>query len=226
MQLVSTSLQGKAYMLEWLSDNKEWIAPATSIGTLLVWVFYAQLLYSGYSRQTRPRLLINKGVGEDGLDSPCMICNMSQEAIYIYFIMVYLENSENPLLVPVTDCEERSLSDESSSLFSRTRQGPLGSGRCLELVSFRIILERAAHEAGIELERGRPVDPGVELGSVEFHVVCIYGSDDYPFGAVRKFNLELNDTETPSITPATIDTQRKTSWWYKRKIRRWLQLYG
>lgn len=82
-------------MPEWLSDNKEWIAPATSIGTLLVWVFYAQLLYSGYSRQTRPRLLINKGVGE----------------------------------------------------------------------------------AGIELEEGRPVDPDVEVGAVEFHVVCIYGSN-------------------------------------------------
>lgn len=213
-------------MLEWLSANKEWIAPATSIGTLLVWVFYAQLLYSGYSRQTRPRLLINRGVGEEGLDSPCLICNMSQEAIYIYFILVYLENSEHSVLVPVTDCEEKALSDDSNPLGSRTRQGPLEPGKCLELLSFRIILERAASQAGIELEEGRPVDPDVEIGAVEFHVVCIYGSDDYPFGAVRKFNLNFDDEEAPSITPATIDTQRKTSWRYKRKIRRWLQFYG
>lgn len=213
-------------MLGWLSDNKEWIAPATSIGTLLVWVFYAQLLYSGYSRQTRPRLLINKGVGEEGLDSPCLICNMSQEAIYVYFILVYLENSEEPVLVPVTDCEEKAISDESGPLGSRTRQGPLKPGNCLELLSFRIILERAAAHAGIELENGRPVDPDVELGAMEFHVVCIYGSDDYPFGAVRKFNLKLDDAESPSVVPATIDTQRQTSWRYKRRIRRWLQLHG
>lgn len=213
-------------MLGWLSENKEWIAPATSIGTLLVWVFYAQLLYSGYSRQTRPRLLINKGVGEEGLDSPCLICNMSQEAIYIYFILVHLENSESPVLVPVTDCEERAISDGTTPLGSRTRQGPLEPGKCLELLSFRIILERAADQAGIELEDGRPVDPDVEIGALEFHVVCIYGSDDYPFGAVRKFNLNLNDAEAASITPDTIDTQRKTSWRYKRKIRRWLQHQG
>ncbi len=215
-------------MLEWLSNNKEWIAPATSIGTLLVWVFYAQLLYSGYSRQTRPRLLINKGVGEEGLDSPCLICNMSQEAIYLYFILVYLENSQHPVLVPVTDCEEKAISADSESLVSKTRQGPLEPGKCLELLSFRIILERAAREAGIELEEGRPVDPDVEIGAMEFHVICIYGSDDYPFGAVRKFNLKFGDAGAgaTSITPATMDTQRKTSWLYKRKIRRWLQLHG
>ncbi|HEY9119644.1 MAG TPA: hypothetical protein VIN33_07785 [Marinobacter sp.] len=213
-------------MLEWLSANKEWIAPATSIGTLLVWLFYAQLLYSGYSRQTRPRLLINKGVGDEGLDSPCLICNMSQEAIFIYFILVYLENSEDPVLVPVTDCEDRETTDESTPLGSRTRQGPLQSGKCLELLSFRIILERAAAHAGIELRNGRPVDPDIELGAMEFHVVCIYGSDDSPFGAVRKFNLRLDDPERPSVTPATVDTQRKTSWRYKRKIQRWLQNDG
>ena len=55
-------------MLEWLSNNSNWITPATSIGTLLVWIFYAQLLYNGYSRQTRPRLLINRGVSDEGLD--------------------------------------------------------------------------------------------------------------------------------------------------------------
>ena len=213
-------------MLEWLSSNKEWIAPATSIGTLLVWLFYAQLLYSGYSRQTRPRILINKGVGEEGLDSPCLICNMSQEAIFIYFILVYLDNSKDPVLVPVTDCEEKAMNDDSSPLGSRTRQGPLESGKCLELLSFRIILERAAAHAGIELENGRPVDPKVELGSIEFHVVCIYGSDDYPFGAVRKFNLEFDDEKTPTVVAATIDTQRRTSWRYKRKIRYWLQQNG
>lgn len=213
-------------MVEWLSNNREWIAAATSIGTLFVWVFYAQLLYSGYSRQIRPRLLINKGVGDEGLDSPCLICNMSQEAIYLYFILVYLENSENPVLVPVTDCEKEAVSEGSNPLGSRTRQGPLESGQCLELLSFRVILERAARQAGIELKDGRPVHAGVEVGAMEFHVVCIYGSDDYPFGAVRKFNLKEDEAGGTSITPATIDTQRRTSWRYKRKIRRWLELYG
>lgn len=213
-------------MLEWLSDNKEWITPATSIGTMLVWVFYAQLLYNGYSRQTRPRLLINRGVSDEGLDSPCLICNMSREAIYVYFILVFLDNSEEPVLVPVTDCEEEARRDDPSPLGSRTRQGPLDPGKCIELLSFRIILERAARQAGIELDKGKPVDPEIEIWALEFHVVCIYGSDDTPFGAVRRFNLKTNGAGPPLPEPATIDTQRKTSWRYKRRIRQWLKLHG
>ncbi len=213
-------------MLEWLSNNSNWITPATSIGTLLVWIFYAQLLYNGYSRQTRPRLLINRGVSDEGLDSPCLICNMSREAIYIYFILVFLENSKKSVLVPVTDCEEGAIGDSSSSIASRTRQGPLESGKFLELLSFRIILERAASRAGIELKEGVPVDPNVEISALEFHVVCIYGSDDKPFGAVRRFNLKTNDAGTPLLEPDTIDTRRKTSWRYKRRIRQWLKAHG
>jgi len=213
-------------MLEWLSDNKDWIAPATSIGTLMVWVFYAQLLYNGYSRQTRPRLLINRGVNDEGLDSPCLICNMSREAIYIYFILVFLDNSKEPVLVSVTDCEEGAIGERSNSLGSRTRQGPLEPGKSLELLSFRIILERAAHQAGIELNEGKPVGPDVEVRGLEFHVVCIYGSDDKPFGAVRRFNLKENGAGEPLLEPDTIDTRRETSWRYKRRIRQWLKTHG
>jgi len=49
-------------MLQWLSEKKDWITTLTNIGTLLAWVFYVQLLYSGHRRQRRPRVLTNKGV--------------------------------------------------------------------------------------------------------------------------------------------------------------------
>jgi hypothetical protein len=209
-------------MVEWLSSNQEWIQPATSIGTLLVWLFYAQLLFGSYSRQRRPRLLINRGVSEERLDSPCLICNMSEEPIYIYFILVCMESSEENVLVPVTDTEESVRGEDTTPLGTRTRQGPLAPGRCLELTSFRAILERAAQKAGIELKDGKPTDSEVELKSLEFHVVCIYGSDDKPFGSCRKFSLETDDDGGYSLTPATLDTIRRTSWRYKRRIRRWL----
>lgn len=212
-------------MVEWLTDNKEWIEPATSIGTLLVWLFYAQLLFSSFSRQRRPRLLINRGVSEEGLDSPCLICNMSEEAIYIYFILVYLENSRKDVLVPITDCEDSVRGEDSTPLASRTRQGPLESGGCLELLSYRLILERSAQKAGIELKDSKPVDPEIEIKALEFHVVCIYGSDDKPFGACRKFNLKQDDNGVHYLVPDTIDTQRRTSWRYKRRIRQWLKQY-
>lgn len=213
---------------DWIGENSYWIMPLTSIGTLLVWVFYAQLLYNGYTRQRRPRLLINQGVGEEGLDSPCLICNMSSEAIYVYFMMVSLETSEKSVFVPITDCEHPAGREIPETLNARTRQGPLASGRCLEVSSFRGVLEHAAGHADIELKDGLPVDPEVQLRALEFHVICMYGSDDSPFGAVRRFNLNLESGSNGalSLVPTSIDTQRKTSWRYKRKIRRWLEEYG
>jgi len=127
-------------LLQWLGENKDWISTLTSISTLLVWLFYAQLLYSGFRRQRQPRVLINRGVGREGLNSPCLICNMSEEAIYVYFILVVLETSDQPILVPITDCEVNTMGEDTSMLSARTRQGPIQSGKHLELLSFRLLL--------------------------------------------------------------------------------------
>lgn len=213
-------------MLEWLSANKDWITTLTNIGTLLVWLFYAQLLYSGYRRQRRPRILINRGVGGEGLDSPCLICNMSEEAVYVYFILVILETSEEPILAPVTDCEVDAMGNDTSALSARTRQGPVESGKFLELLSYRLLLERAASVGGIELKDAKPVDTDIELRALEFHVVCIYGSDNQPFGAVRRFELRTSDSGEVSLVPDSIDTTHRTSRQYRRQIREWLERFS
>lgn len=36
-------------MLDWISQNNTLVNALTSIGTLVVWIFYAQLLYLGFS---------------------------------------------------------------------------------------------------------------------------------------------------------------------------------
>lgn len=213
-------------MLDWLGANKDWITTLTNIGTLLVWLFYAQLLYSGYRRQRQPRVLINQGVGGEGLDSPCLICNMSEEAVYVYFILVILETSKEPILVPVTDCEVDAMGEDTSPLSARTRQGPVGSGKYLELLSYRLLLERAAREGGIELKNAKPVNTDIELRALEFHVVCLYGSDRKPFGAVRRFELRTSDSGEVSLVPDSIDTSHRTSLWYRRQIRQWLKRYS
>lgn len=213
-------------MLEWLSANKDWITTLTNIGTLLVWLFYAQLLYSGYRRQRQPRILINRGVGGEGLDSPCLICNMSEESVYVYFILVILETSEEPILAPVTDCEVDAMGEDTSMLSARTRQGPVESGKYLELLSYRLLLERAAREGEIELKDAKPVNTDIELRALEFHVVCIYGSDRRPFGAVRRFELRTSDSGEVSLVPDSIDTSHRTSLRYRRQIRQWLERYS
>jgi len=213
-------------LFQWLSENKDWISTLTSIITLLVWLFYAQLLYSGFRRQRQPRVLINRGVGREGLNSPCLICNMSEEAIYVYFILVVLETSDQLILVPVTDCEVDTLGEDTSMLSARTRQGPIQSGKHIELLSFRLLLERAASEGGIELKNGKPVNTNTELRALEFHVVCMYGSDSQPFGAVRRFEFRTSESGDISLVPDSIDTTHRTSVRYRRQIRRWLKRYS
>lgn len=57
--------------MEWLNENAQAISAVASIFTLFVWVFYAQLLYNGYVRQRRPRVIINRGQGT-GVDAICL----------------------------------------------------------------------------------------------------------------------------------------------------------
>ena len=181
---------------------------------------------SGYRRQRQPRILINKGVGGEGLDSPCLICNMSEEAVYVYFILVILETSDEPIQVPVTDCEVDAMGEDTNVLSARTRQGPVQSGKYLELLSYRLLLERAASAGGIELKNGKPVNTDIELRALEFHVVCIYGSDNQPFGAVRRFEFKTSESGDLSLVPDSIDTTHKTSARYRRQIRQWLKRYS
>ncbi len=50
-------------MIEYLSNNYEVVTSTANVGTLLVWIFYAQLLYNSHRRMRLPRVLINKCVG-------------------------------------------------------------------------------------------------------------------------------------------------------------------
>lgn len=215
-------------MLEYLSKNYAMVASLTSIGTLLVWIFYAQLLYNSYRRQRLPRVLINKGVGGEYIDSPCLICNMSQEPVFVYFMMVRLKTSEGVYTAPMTDREGAELPDSERELDLRnkTRQGPLHSGECLEFVSFRRMIERSIHSAKLDIEDGLPLAAGLHLHWLEVHVVCIYGPEHKPFGAVRRFSIETADDD-PGIRlyPVTLDTQSRRSMRYRRQIDSWLHTY-
>ena len=211
---------------EWFVENAQWISPVTSIGTMLIWIFYAQLLYSGYARQTRARILINRAVGEEGIDSPCLVCNMSSESVYVYFVMVRVETSDSQFFVPATDCGHVSVERDQADLKSRTHQGPLASGCCMQLCSFKDTLDRAARLAGAPVKDGRPTDPEVELTAMEYHVICIYGSDKRPFGAIRRFETKPDDNDQYHLVATTTDTEKRSSLRYQKQIAQWLQNHG
>ena len=128
-------------MIEWIKDNQGVVSVGVSIATLLIWIIYAQLLYLGFRRQRTPRMLINRGRKKD-LDALCIISNMSQEAIYVEYILAKLETSRGTVVMDVTDFEQEFTDEDSESQESRrketpitpqelrenTRQGPLLSG--------------------------------------------------------------------------------------------------
>lgn len=210
-------------MLEWISQNNNLVIALSNIGTLMVWLFYAQLLYSGFRRQRRPRLLINKGVGNEYVDSPCLVCNMSQEPVFVFLVVVQLRTSEELYTVSMTDCSEEEWTNDNPGLFERTRQGPLQPGHTIEFVTFRQMISRISQQQGMKTDNGYPCDPDVTLKWLEIHVISIYGSDDAPFGAVRRFDIMADDhCQEILLRPAAIDTSRHTSWRYRRSIRRWL----
>lgn len=48
-------------MLDWIKEHQPLISLGISLSTLLVWVFYAQLLLRSFQRQRKPSLIINRG---------------------------------------------------------------------------------------------------------------------------------------------------------------------
>lgn len=89
-------------MYEWIQEHNKVLSVLISFGTLLIWLVYAQLLYSGYRRQVRPRIVINRGKHRD-LNALCIISNMSAEAVFVEHILARLETSEGTVLEDVTE---------------------------------------------------------------------------------------------------------------------------
>ncbi|QCF25782.1 hypothetical protein [Hydrocarboniclastica marina] len=206
-------------MLDWIKNNSELLMVVANFGTLLIWLFYAQLLFLGYRRERRPRILINKGVGAADLDAPCLICNMSKEPVFVQSILVELATNDGRYLTSATDTEEGEQDTTKTSIGRRTRQGPLESGVCLEVPSFRILLQKGADAAGVELQDGLPVDPEVKLEKLTVTVVAIYGPEDDPFGAERVFGLDCEDRQRVRLRPETLDTERLNSRLDKRRLK-------
>ena len=75
--------------MEWISSHGTFLQFMTSLGTLAVWIFYAQLLYAGFRRQRRPKVVINQVMGLS-TQGRCLISNMSAEGIHIETVQVWL----------------------------------------------------------------------------------------------------------------------------------------
>lgn len=200
-------------MMEWLNDNAQAISAVTSICTLLVWVFYAQLLYNGYVRQRRPRIIVNRGKGV-GTNALCLISNMSSEAIYIQHLVAVLHTHEGVYELDVVEYQQQSGDDDEACY--RTHQGPLASGDYLHIQSFGSIVDQIVQHWQLDQDALHRQTPELEI-----RVIAIYGSEDMPVGASRRFALDLNASPLHQLTPLKVDTERMNSRKDRKRVLKW-----
>lgn len=226
-------------MFDWISQHKEVLSVLTSIGTLIIWLVYAQLLYLGFRRQRRPRIIINRGKRKD-IDALCIISNMSVESIFIEYIIAELETSHGTVVMDVTDYEQAyEEGDEKGEntedrepqrimpygrIEENTRQGPLESGGFLHIGSFSDVIKRLARDEGIEMIGDRPAGD-LEFQRLTIRLITIYGPEDMPVGAERSFNLESNE-HSYALIPASWDTKRLASMNQRRRLRKMVHRFN
>lgn len=199
--------------MEWLNDNAQAISAIASICTLFVWVFYAQLLYNGYVRQRRPRVIINRGKGI-GVDAICLISNMSSEAIYVQHLVAVLHTQKKSYSLDVVEYQQHGSEKQEASY--RTHQGPLASGNYLNIQSFGDIVNQVKQYW--EIDDSLLHEKNIQL---EIRVIAIYGSEDMPTGASRSFNLDLDASPNRQLIPASVDTDRLNSRGQRKRVLEW-----
>lgn len=212
----------------WITNHAEAISAIASVFTLFVWVFYAQLLYANYSRQRRPRIIINRGQGKF-IHSLCLVSNMSQESIYVQHIVAVLETSDGKLQFDISEFQQSEDGDSSdinqtqeTEYKYRTHQGPLGSGEYLHVGSFNDILRGIAKAYGIEMLGYHPRGD-MTFDALEIRLIAVYGPEDSPIGARRRFLLKDSKIDEYAVYPDSLDTERLNSRRQRRRIKRWMR---
>ncbi|NDV87965.1 hypothetical protein GTW51_14765 [Aurantimonas aggregata] len=201
-------------MIDWIKANYELISIAINGAMLLVWIGYLQIFVRSFLRQTRPKILINRGGGAT-LEAPCLVSNMSSDVIYVESIIIRLQTADNDWTCPVTELDGIEEWEEPSDLNLRTRQGPLDAGKVRNMGTFRTIIEHALRAGSQTPELG--TDHWERLKRFDVRVIATYGSEDLPVGANRWFKLTWEGGKA-TMRPETAGTLQIRSHRERRKI--------
>ncbi|WP_110647744.1 hypothetical protein [Salinicola peritrichatus] len=142
----------------WMSQHSSSITAVTNIGTLMVWLFYAQLLYLNFRRQRQPKIIINLGGGRS-LQARCVISNMSPEAIFIEHVIAVLYTNKGEYSKNLTDIEDGEKENIAKrQLVEITRQGPMSSGSYTDIGVFEDLVSHVLRAYKIPAESCRTTD--------------------------------------------------------------------
>lgn len=197
----------------WINENSAGLNVLLSVGTMIVWIAYFQILFSSYTRQRRTKILINRGVG-DGVESRCLISNMGAEPLYIISVFAVLSDGKEQLEAAVTDKDSTEVEDVET-VREGTSQGPLMSGEFKDIGRFSELMARCARAN----QREAQVIGGC-FDSLAIVVVGAYGAEDRAVGAKRSFTLH-RDGESTVLVPKSVSTLQLRS----RRDRKAAEMY-
>ncbi len=216
-------------MGSWIEQHATLLQVGVSIATLMVWIFYAQLLFQNYRRARRPKIVINQMLGHSQ-KARFLISNMSQEAIHIDKVIVCVGNDEDKFCQQVTDADpEQDLAfDEnrtsprsalSAHLNEVTVQGPLESGKCIELGALQNLIRRIRNKTDDKDRCGQAIDEGE--CRIEIIVIAVYSSEKGVIGAGRVFACDADG----NLHPEEVQTTQYAGFFARKRMARLHEQY-
>ncbi|WP_438764883.1 hypothetical protein [Kushneria sp. TE3] len=212
---------------QWTTENASVFSGLSSVGMLIIWAAYLQLLLHNFRMQRRSQIIINRGKGRD-INSVCLLSNMSKQSVFIDLVMMRITTSQRQWLCNVTDVVDntgqpvaivRQNEGVDASLQEFTRQGPMVSGGYMEVGTFGNMVRQACFEQGLELDERYDIAGEEELACIEVSLIAIFGSESHQVGARRTFHIEKGE-EGPILL---IPDDARTEQFRKRRQRRTLQ---
>jgi hypothetical protein len=209
--------------MNYLEQYHEEILALANVGVFMIWLIYAQLFYKTYTRQRKPKLLINQVQGYD-LDSFCLITNMSEEPIHIECITLGIhfndqarvQSSDQTLIFNVSE-KERDLSETSiqspDKLRTLTRQGPLSPSAYVSIGKFRELLEKLIGSRQHMFADSDLVGIVSTIEAIDIRIIADYGSEDQLVGASKRFFLDHEVKDGPLLFPERYETRQKAGWY-------------
>jgi hypothetical protein len=207
--------------LHWLASHTSLISALASLLMLIVWVFYAHLLYRQFRNQHHPRLMIHQAPNM-AKDSLCLLINMSERLINVVSIIVYGFAHNQEVCMEITDYMKLKESDEineelKTDIRSLLKQGPLATGEFIVVGQFDGIIENLSTKL-VEKDKEFPYFHRLEVRVIVFH-----GRENRPIGAYRGFQIEKGASDKIRIKPSALHTKQMISFWQRKKVNTWIK---
>lgn len=197
--------------MEWIGEHAQTLTLLASLVTLVVWIFYLNLFWMNYRRQLRANLVIGRGAGT-GLDSLCIVGNMSAEPVFVEGVIIFAEENGRRWAKAITDFSD--LARKNGATDRPEREGPLKSGDYITLGTFRCLVRLA--------DPRRSAADELTIEAIEVWVVADFSSENDLFFARRRF-LVGHRGSMVVFRPSGLETRRITRPRERREVERLLQ---